>query len=68
MGCILVGYPLIPLAKKGRTGERSPQTDDVGYGRDLERVLIFAPARLGVVAGQREGLTGVWVAADVWAR
>lgn len=64
----LVGYPLLPLAEKGWVGGRLPQTDYVGYVRDLERMLIFALARLGVVAGQREGMTGVWVAADVWAR
>ncbi len=64
----LVGYPLLPLASNGWIGERLPQADYVGYVRNLERVLIFALARLGVVAGQRTGLTGVWVAADVWAR
>lgn len=64
----LVGYPLLPLAPMGWTSERLPQADYVGYVRKLEKMLIFALARLGVVAGQREGLTGVWVAADVWAR
>jgi lipoyl(octanoyl) transferase len=64
----LVGYPLLPLAPRGWNGERLPQADFVGYIRKLEKVLIFALARLGVVAGQREGLTGVWVAADVWSR
>ncbi len=64
----LVGYPLLPLAPRGWSGERLPQADFVGYVRDLEKTLIFALARLGIVAGQRQGLTGVWVAADVWAR
>jgi lipoyl(octanoyl) transferase len=64
----LVGYPLLPLAPKGWAGERLPRADFVGYVRNLEKALIFALARLGVVAGQREGITGVWVAADVWAR
>jgi lipoate-protein ligase B len=64
----MVGYPLLPLAPRGWSGERLPQADFVGYVRDLERVLILALASLGVVAGQRVGLTGVWVAADVWAR
>ena len=31
-------------------------------------MLIIALARLGVVAGQRSGLTGVWVQADVYSR
>ncbi len=64
----LVGYPLLPLAPPGWAGERLPQADFVGYVRRLEKTLIFALARLGIVAGQREGLTGVWVAADVWGR
>jgi lipoate-protein ligase B len=64
----LVGYPLLPLAPKGWAGERLPQADYVGYVRRLEKTLILALAHLGIVAGQREGLTGVWVAADVWSR
>ncbi len=69
----LVGYPLLPLAEPGWTGKlkegtRIPQADYVGYVRNLEKALILALARLGIVAGQRPGLTGVWVAADVWAR
>jgi lipoate-protein ligase B len=64
----LVGYPLFPLATHGWSGERLPQADFVGYVRKLEKVLILALARLGIIAGQREGLTGVWVAADVRAR
>ncbi len=64
----LVGYPLLPLAPKGWTGELLPQADYVGYVRNLEKVIIFALARFGVVAGQLPGLPGVWVAADVWAR
>lgn len=78
----LVGYPLIPLkppspsgtsARKGRgaggEGEnRIPQADYVGYIRKLEQTLIVALANLGLVTGQRKGLTGVWVQADVWSR
>ena len=64
----LVGYPLLPLAPKGWAGERLPQADFVGYVRNLEKALIIALAKLGVAAGQREGLTGVWVPADVWAK
>ena len=64
----LVGYPLLPLAPNGWTGDRLPQADYVGYVRRLEHMLIIALARLGAAAGQREGLTGVWVPAEVWAR
>jgi len=45
-----------------------PQADYVGYLRDLEKTLIIALARLGLAAGQRPGLTGVWIQADVHSR
>lgn len=70
----LVGYPLLPLApiplqRSGDTGEgRIPQADYVGYIRKLETALIATLARLGVAAGQRAGLTGVWIQADVHSR
>jgi lipoyl(octanoyl) transferase len=77
----LVGYPLIPLAslhlppnslnlggeKEGGKEIRIPEADYVGYVRKLEKMLIVALARLGAVAGQRSGLTGVWVQADVYS-
>ena len=73
----LVGYPLIPLVplsqrERGRgegDGESHiPQADYVGYIRKLEQTLIIALANLGVVAGQRPGLPGVWIQADVHSR
>ena len=80
----LVGYPLIPLGLpsppeaspegtngRGGRGEgesRIPQVDYVSYIRKLERTLIVTLANLGVAAGQRPGLTGVWVQADVYSR
>ena len=78
----LVGYPLLPLAPLGgrhhqtlevRSQEpsesaRLPHADYVGYIRKLEQTLIAALANLGLVTGQRKGLTGVWVQADVWSR
>jgi lipoyl(octanoyl) transferase len=73
----LVGYPLIPLTPipsdqekgdKGEGGMRIPQADYVGYVRNLEKTLIVALARLGLVAGQRSSLTGVWIQADVHSR
>jgi lipoate-protein ligase B len=69
----LVGYPLLPLspisylASNQDTG-RIPDSDYVGYIRNLEKTLILALARLGLVAGQVPGLTGVWVQADVYSR
>jgi len=75
----LVGYPLIPLSPASRPlshrergwgeGEgRIPDADYVGYVRKLEKTLIVALARLGLAAGQRPGLTGVWIQADVHSR
>jgi len=57
----LVGYPLLQLAAPGWQGERLPQADFVGYVRRLETVLIQTLAFFGILAVQREGLTGVWV-------
>ena len=54
----LVGYPLIKL----------DSLDHVGYIRKLEKTLINALARLGLVSGQLRGKTGVWVQADVASR
>lgn len=79
----LVGYPLIPLGKMHETVDRAtesgvsqdsprslriPDADYVGYLRKLEQTLIAGSARLGLVAGQQPGLTGVWVQADVYSR
>lgn len=54
--------------KEGGGEGRIPQTDYIGYVRKLEKVIITALANLGLVAGQRPGLTGVWVQADVHSR
>jgi lipoyl(octanoyl) transferase len=67
----LVGYPLMPLGLQSlETLEsvRIPQADYVGYVRRLEKTLIVALAHLGLAAGQRSGLTGVWIQADVHSR
>ncbi|MBV6401259.1 MAG: Octanoyltransferase [Anaerolineales bacterium] len=72
----LVGYPLLPLIplrphrslRPVRSDGRIPEADYVGYVRKLEQTLITALARLGLAAGQRQGLTGVWIQADVHSR
>jgi lipoate-protein ligase B len=76
----LVGYPLLPLggvrslptsetqSQETLQSARIPDADYVGYVRRLEKMLIAALARLGVAAGQRSGLTGVWIQADVHSR
>jgi lipoate-protein ligase B len=67
----LVGYPLLPLGAQSREtleSGRIPRADYLGYVRKLEKTLIVALARLGLAAGQRPGLTGVWIQADVHSR
>jgi lipoyl(octanoyl) transferase len=49
----LVGYPIVAL--------RRHRLDVHWYVRTLEQVLIDALGDLGIAAGRREGLTGVWV-------
>ncbi|MCJ7433555.1 MAG: lipoyl(octanoyl) transferase [Anaerolineales bacterium] len=73
----LVGYPLIPLTPLRSDRSQSDsfdleddsskpvRSDYVGYVRKLEETLIAALMRLGVAAGRRSGLTGVWIQADV---
>src|SRR5947207_2672424 len=51
----LVGYPIFDLQNHGRDLHR--------YLRALEAVLIETLRGYGIVAQQREGLTGVWVGA-----
>ena len=48
-----VGYPILDLNPRGRDLHR--------HLRLLEEALIRACGGFGVVAGRREGLTGVWV-------
>jgi lipoyl(octanoyl) transferase len=72
----LVGYPILKLQTSvvsiqrpgGEASARIPQADYVGYVRKLEEALIRALASFGIVAGQRPGLTGVWVQPDVASR
>ena len=72
----VVGYRLlvlIPLRphrslRPVRNDGRIPEADYVGYVRKLEQTIITALARLGLAAGQRQGLTGVWIQADVHSR
>jgi len=63
----LVGYPIVHLGAFDSAG-RLPQADYVAYVRRLEAVLIETLARFGIAAGQRRGLTGVWVQPDVTSR
>jgi lipoate-protein ligase B len=56
----LVGYPIVDLVRPADPAERG-DPDTIRYLRLLEEALIRAVRSLGVVAGRREGLTGVWV-------
>jgi len=49
----LVGYPIVPLDRRGRDIHR--------YLRDVEEVIIRLLARFDISAGRVKGLTGVWV-------
>jgi lipoate-protein ligase B len=49
----LVGYPILDL--------RNHREDLHWYLRSLEAALIESLRRLGITAGRRHGLTGVWV-------
>ena len=49
----LVGYPILDLKPRGQ--------DLHVYLRELESVIIETLAEFGIEAGQRDGLTGVWV-------
>lgn len=70
----LVGYPLVPLGRPDIEADaagnqmRIPRADYVGYVRRLETVIIGALAHFGLGAGQRPGLTGVWIQPDVASR
>lgn len=54
----IVGYPVMDLRKSGAVEE---QPDVVRYVRMLEEALLRAVRAVGVIAGCREGMTGVWV-------
>ena len=49
----LVGYPIMQLARRGRTVR--------GYVRDLEEVIIHLLGRFDLKGRRQEGFTGVWV-------
>ena len=62
--------PILDLGRVSPVGRdgRIPQADYVGYVRQMEEMLILALMKLGVVSGQVQGLTGVWIQPDVHSR
>ena len=52
----LVAYPVMDLR---RPGQQFP--DSLKYLRTLEEAIIRAVRTFGVIAGRRDGMTGVWV-------
>ncbi len=63
----LVGYPLLQLTPP-EMASSAPRADYVGYLRALEKMLILALARLGLVTGQLAGHTGVWIQPEIASR
>lgn len=57
----LVGYPIVALKDPANAPEDGRGPDAIAYLRSLEEVLIRTAGDLGIAAGCREGLTGVWV-------
>lgn len=51
----LIGYPILKLEGRER--------DVTKYLRSLEAAMIDALAKIGIEAGRRDGMTGVWVGA-----
>jgi lipoyl(octanoyl) transferase len=64
----VVGYPILDLGTPVSGEAHVPRADYVGYVRRLEDVLIRALGQLGLVAGQIDGVTGVFVQPDVASR
>lgn len=70
----LVGYPILPLIPGGLRARdeagyrRIPRADLTGYLRRLEAALIRTIAAFGLVSGQIDGVTGVWIQPDVASR
>lgn len=56
----VVGYPIVALVNPAGAAE-GWGPDAVAYLRLLEQAVIQVAGDLGVTAGLREGLTGVWV-------
>lgn len=61
----LVAYPIVDLRRPERAGHPSGrrQPDVILYVRTLEEAIIRTVQTFGVIAGRREGITGVWVGA-----
>lgn len=51
----LIGYPILKLEGRDR--------DVTKYLRSLEAAMIDALAKIGIEAGRRDGMTGVWLGA-----
>ncbi len=64
----LVGYPVLKLGAVSASAGRLPRADYVGYVRRLEDTLVRSLLPFGIVTGQVQGLTGVWVQPDMASR
>lgn len=60
-----VVYPIVDLKRPGAAHPTlGDQPDALRYLRTLEEAIIRTVRGLGVIAGRREGLTGVWVGVE----
>lgn len=64
----VVGYPILKLGVAADSGDGFPRADYVGYIRKLEDVIIRTIAHFGLVTGQLNGITGVFVNPDTESR
>jgi len=60
----LVGYPILKLGVPVSEEGRIPQADYVGYVRTLEDMLIRTLGHFGLVTGQLQGKSGVFIHPD----
>lgn len=60
----LVGYPILKLGVPVSDEGRIPQADYVGYIRRLEDMLIRTLGHFGLVTGQLQGKSGVFIHPD----
>lgn len=64
----LIGYPIMALGKPQSGRWHIPRADYVDYLRNLETMLISTMTSFGIISGQIQGITGVWVQPDIASR
>ncbi|MEK6256903.1 MAG: lipoyl(octanoyl) transferase LipB [Chloroflexota bacterium] len=70
----LVGYPILPISQQQPSApsdsiaEATSKIDLSGYLRNLEKVIIKTLADFGIISGQIDGQTGVWIQPDMLSK